>query len=66
MPTHPFTARWVQAIKPSLQRTEYFDEAFTGLVLRVEPSGRNVPTLNPSLPVTAWPAKQNDDPGRVC
>lgn len=40
MPTHPFTARWVQAVKPSLQRVEYFDEAFTGLVLRVEPSGR--------------------------
>ncbi|MGE3342856.1 MAG: tyrosine-type recombinase/integrase [Vicinamibacterales bacterium] len=40
MPTHPFTARWVQAIKPGLQRVEYFDEAFTGLVLRIEPSGR--------------------------
>lgn len=40
MPTHPFTARWVQALKPGAMRAEYFDEAFTGLVLRVEPSGR--------------------------
>lgn len=40
MPTHPFTARWVQALKPGATRAEYFDEAFTGLVLRVEPSGR--------------------------
>src|SRR4051812_38453410 len=40
MPKEAFTARWVQALKPSAKRVEYFDETLTGLVLRVEPSGR--------------------------
>jgi integrase len=40
MPKEAFTARWVQALKPTDRRVEYFDETLTGLVLRVEPSGR--------------------------
>jgi integrase len=42
MPIEAFTARWVQTLKPNGQRVEYFDEMLTGLVLRVEPSGRKV------------------------
>jgi len=40
MPKEAFTARWVQALKPTSERVEYFDETLTGLVLRIEPSGR--------------------------
>jgi len=40
MPRETFTARWVQALKPTGERVEYFDEVLTGLVLRIEPSGR--------------------------
>ena len=40
MPVQAFTARWVQAVKPSDRRVEYFDGMLTGLVLRVEPGGR--------------------------
>ena len=40
MPKEAFTARWVKALKPTSERVEYFDETLTGLVLRIEPSGR--------------------------
>jgi integrase len=40
MPSEAFTARWVHTLKPTDQRVEYFDETLTGLVLRVEPTGR--------------------------
>jgi integrase len=40
MPRETFTARWVHALKPTGERVEYFDETLTGLVLRIEPSGR--------------------------
>jgi hypothetical protein len=33
MPTEAFTARWVQSLKPSERRVEYFDQTLTGLVL---------------------------------
>lgn len=40
MPKEAFTARWVQSLKPTSERVELFDETLTGLVLRIEPSGR--------------------------
>jgi integrase len=42
MPKEAFTARWVQALRPTDKRVEYFDETLRGLVLRVEPSGRKM------------------------
>ncbi|MEO8480635.1 MAG: tyrosine-type recombinase/integrase [Acidobacteriota bacterium] len=39
MPTLMLTARFVQSVKPTATRTEYFDEDVTGLALRVTPTG---------------------------